>query len=44
VLVLNSALCKSAAVGLGGDLPNIDNNRLANNANKELIFEPKDIF
>jgi hypothetical protein len=44
VLVLNSARCKSTVVGLGGDLPNIDSNRLANTANNELNFVPKDII
>jgi len=44
VLVLNSARCKSAGVGLAGDLPNIDRSRLANKANNEFIFVPKDIF
>lgn len=43
MLVLNSACCKSAAVGLGGDFPNMDRKRLAIKAINEFILFPKDI-
>ena len=38
VLVLNSARCKSAAVGLGGDLPNIDRNPATSKPRNELTL------
>jgi len=44
VLVLNSARCKSAVVGLEGDFPNIERKRPASKAKNEFIFTPKDII
>jgi len=43
VLVLNSARCKSAVVGLVGDLPKIDNNPPPSKPRNEFIFVRTDI-
>ncbi|MHC4111711.1 MAG: hypothetical protein ACYSUY_11590 [Planctomycetota bacterium] len=44
VLVLNSARCKSAVVGLERDFPNIERKRPTSKAKNEFIFAPKDII
>jgi hypothetical protein len=44
VLVLNSARCKSAVVGLERDFPKIERNRPANKDKNEFIFTPKAII
>jgi len=44
VLVLNSARCRSAGVGLAGDLPKIERSSPAIKAKNEFTLVPKDIF